>query len=423
MGFAELRLLGLSSVVFMCLALPAQAQTLDEQYLFYLLDRCANLNFDKDASLNVLPGQAGSRLAAFCSGPPLVGGGGGTTASGGGTAIGSDAGGSEQALRRRQQAARDADSASTAGDPSDVTLFNTATVSVFLNVDYQWEKQTATRFEAGRRWHQTGTTLGIDRRLGTQGLAGLALNYGRKSGNFSDVGGDFSADRYGAVLYGSWFPNDRTFVDVNVGLARQDTDTQRIVFLRREVFGNPLFPPNIVLDPPPSAVDSEAKALESQVQLRGGYDWNLGRATFGLRAAALAKHASFDDYTEHGDTPMTLVFEDRSETSVRSSLGIDLRAAFTAQRTVLQPQFSADWLHEFRDDQHLITAHFAEDLRPNPARLRFRNDPPDRDFALVRVSLASIFTSGVSAFVALEGLLGHATLDHYVATLGVRLEL
>ena len=48
-------------------ALPAGAQTLDEQYAYYLDARCSQMGFARDADDNLLPGQAGPTLEKYCS--------------------------------------------------------------------------------------------------------------------------------------------------------------------------------------------------------------------------------------------------------------------------------------------------------------------------------------------------------------------
>jgi uncharacterized protein YhjY with autotransporter beta-barrel domain len=402
------------------------AQTLDEQYEFYLNTvsrRCENMNFEVDDELNVLPGQAGPRLAAFCSGPPLVGGGGGSASVGGGTgaAAGSGRGAAEDnALRRRQEALRNADEPKISND---VSVFDDGRTSVFFSLDYAREEQKTTHFEAGRDSHSTGGTLGADYRLGTQGAVGIAANYAELTGDFAASGGDFRHRSFGALIYGSWFPGANFLIDANLGIDRKQIDTSRIVTLRRTVIGSPFAPPIISFNPPPAAVDSDSDGRETRAEVRAGYDFVFGGTSIGPRAALLYLHNQLDGFTEQGDTPMALAFDEQTETSLRSSVGFELRKAFTFATGALQPQLSANWIHEFRDDQRAITARFTEDLRENPSRLRFLNERPDRDHYVIRASTVAVFAHGVSGFVSVEGTTGHAYIDRYAASMGVRVEL
>jgi len=192
--------------------------------------------------------------------------------------------------------------------------------------------------------------------------------------------------------------------------------------VRKEVFGSPLFPPIVVYDPPPAAVDTDTRGKEWNAELRSGADWQAGSFTLGPRLSVAARHAQTDAFTETGNTPMALAFDAQTEESLRSAAGVQASRAFSSGGAVFVAQVNADWLHEFRDDQRVITAHFAEDLRPNPSRLEFLNAPPDRDVGVGRLSLVAVLPGGFSAFGNVEGLFGHDYIDRYGAALGIRRE-
>src|SRR5512142_1490480 len=61
----------------------ARAQTLDDQYSNYLEGKCSNMHFARDDNFDLLPGQAGPHLMAYCSGLPIVGGAIETSSTGG----------------------------------------------------------------------------------------------------------------------------------------------------------------------------------------------------------------------------------------------------------------------------------------------------------------------------------------------------
>jgi hypothetical protein len=101
---------GLFSALF---ALAAHGQTLDQQYDFFLstlAHRCDNMGFARQGFDELVPGQAGPHLFAYCSGPPIVTGGGGNgSSSGGGAGVAESRGeGAEEdaALRRRRERLR-----------------------------------------------------------------------------------------------------------------------------------------------------------------------------------------------------------------------------------------------------------------------------------------------------------------------------
>jgi uncharacterized protein YhjY with autotransporter beta-barrel domain len=401
------------------------AQSLDEQYAYYLMGKCQNLGFTRGPNNVVVAGQAGPALAAFCSGPPATGGVSETSSLGGGAtaeAISNSGGEEDEALKRRRRRLRDSDQAPAADSGQDAELASFGATSVFASFDWLRERQTATEFEDGR--HSTGYDglLGIDRRFGEKALAGVAFRDAERSGTF-DSGGDFSVHAPGVTVYGSWLPVDGLFLDGAVGFDHRGLDTRRVVALKVLTYGAPGFPPNVSYNPAPASADSNTHEQDLGGELHIGYDSSLGSLTIGPRASVTFAHSDLGAYTESGDTPMTLAIYEQTRTSLRSQLGFQVTNAFKLPTGVLVPQFNAEWLHEYRDPQRMLSAHFAGDLRPDPVELHFLNNPPDRDWFVIRLAAVVVLPHGFSAFAAFERTAGNLYIQRVQATLGVRMEL
>jgi uncharacterized protein YhjY with autotransporter beta-barrel domain len=418
--------LSLITMMILCAAMRANAQSLDQQYTYYLTGKCQNMGFQRDANNVLLPGQAAPHLESYCSGPIPAAGGNETTSLGGGAAaeqISSTGGEEEQALKRRRGRLRDSDSAPAATDPqADTELASFGATSVFVAFDYLNERQSTTAYESGRHSSGYGGLLGIDRRFGEQALAGIAVRYAEQSGTL-DSGGDFSAHTPGIRLYGSWLPVAGLFIDAAAGLDHRSLDTRRIVSLRVVTFGSPFYPGIVSYNPPPSPASSSTRERDYTGELHVGYDFSLSSLTIGPRAAVTVAHATLDPYVESGDTPMTLAVDSQSRTSRRSLVGFQASNALQLRTGVLVPQLEAEWVHEYRDEQRLLSAHFAEDLRPEPVVLHFLNNPPDRDWFVVRLATVAVLPHGFSAFAAVERTAGNLYVERYQVTLGVRCEL
>jgi outer membrane autotransporter protein len=392
---------------------PAVAQSLDSQYVRYLISACRNLEFDRVPDqfgdpVIVAPGQAGPELAAYCSRPPPTAGGDGTISATTGSGTAADA--AADALRRRQGAQRN-DDAAGAG-PDEFGVLSTGLVSLFASLNFAREDQQAQRFEGGRRADQFALTFGVDRRLGTTGLLGVAAAIEDQAGHF-DAGGTFDARSYSALLYGSWMPWSALFVDLHGGFALRDTETSRTVSFRRSV------PLEFVA---PARAESSADQREWRAALLSGYDFSSGRSSLGPRLNVEYRRTAIDGYAESG-TAMALAVGKQAEKSLRSSLGLQGSLVMNVKSAVSVLQLNADWWHEFQDDQRFITARFAQDLRPDPVRFRYQNEPPDRDVFTARLSLSLTMPHGLSAFASVDGLFGHSYLHRYGAALGLRKEL
>jgi len=402
----------------------AHSQTLDEQYEYYLRNKCQSLNFGRDFNQDILPGEAGPNLYAFCTGPLALPSGLIQTINGVGGAAGVAGGrgreaGEDSALRRRREQQR---AETQAAEEAESSIADVAT-GLFTSLDFRDEEQEATQYEGGRRGDRLTASLGLDRRFGRALVAGVAVRGENLKGEF-ETGGHFEADGFGATLYTSWFPIERLFVDLSGGIDTRSLHTRRIVG-RRLVTDQGTFPPTfrITFFPQLRAVDGSTDTQDESADLVAGYDFSLGAFTIGPRIGGAWRRSTIDAFTEIGDTPMSLTFDEREETSLRSAVGLQLSTAFSWSTGVGVPQLNLQWYHEYQDDQQLLSAHFAEDLRPEPVKLRFLNEAPDRDTYSARLSFAAAFKDGLNVFASVEKMFGHEYQDQTGFAVGVRWEL
>jgi uncharacterized protein YhjY with autotransporter beta-barrel domain len=398
----------------------ANGQTLDEEYHRYLGNRCNAMGFAREGFLNfVSPGQASEAMSIFCSRLTPLGGGDsvvGEFASGAGSAIGTGAANEDSVLRRRREAARQQTNSADAVSELPVT----ANLSAFLTGDYRHIEQEVTRFAGGRTTDMAGLTVGADYRFGKSAVAGAMLKAKRASGKYA-AGGDMDSDSQAFVLYGSVYTDAGFFIDASAEIGRTQLESQRFVSLTllvRDFFGNY----RIVTEVPENRADSDVDSIEWGGDLRGGYDFNIGRYTVGPRVGVRYQRNDIESYSEQGDTVMTLAFDEQTEDSLRSIAGLQASAAFTVGSIVVVPQINGEWIREFRNDQRYLTARFVDDYRPNATQLRFQSEAPDRDVIVGRFSLVAVFQNGVSAFLAAEKMFKHNYQQQYGGSLGLRME-
>jgi uncharacterized protein YhjY with autotransporter beta-barrel domain len=409
-------------------ASPLHAQTLDEQYEFYMVSKCEQLEFEREPldRFTLLPGQAGPHLTEYCSGAEMAGSGlivvnapsgGGAVAAVGRGALNDDA------LRRRREESRDESIAAAhiqRGGAASADASWANGLGLFFSTDYRDEQQAATRYEGGRDSSGYTITFGGDYRFGSV-LAGLAIQSEDMTGNFAS-GGEFKARSYGATIYGSWSPIDALFIDVSGGTTRKQIETTRIV--GRTIYSTPVGgTTTISYDPAYAPVHGDTDSHARRADALVGYDINMGRYSIGPRASANYLRTTTDAYLETGNSAMSLAIDEQLEDSLQLALGLQAGAAFTVDGVVLAPQINLNWINERRNDQRAIGARFAEDLRPNAKHFTFLNQPPDRDLYTARISVVAIFRNGLSAFVSAEKLYKHEYREQVGASAGVRWEL
>jgi uncharacterized protein with beta-barrel porin domain len=323
----------------------------------------------------------------------------------------------DEALRRRQTSAREG---KEQAGPEEFSILSTGLTSLFASISYAREDQKERRFEGGRRADLLALTLGLDRRIGAGALVGIAGGFEDQSGDF-DAGGTSDNRGYSALLYGSWMPAASLFLDFNGGVAFRNADTRRTVSYTRTLDsgGGPVVIESIA----PARANSEVDQVEARAALLTGYDMALGSNSLGPRLAVEYRRTAIDGTVETGVSPMALVIDKQVEKSLRSALGLQASHVMNTAAAVLVIQFNADWWHEFEDNQRHLSARFAQDLRPNPLRFQYQNQPPDRDTFTARASLSVTMPHGFSAFAAVDGLVGHSYLSRYGAAVGLRKEL
>ncbi len=402
---------------------PAVAQTLDQQYADFLGGKCGRMGLPRDPASNDNEVNAdvpiGPNLREYCRGLVPTGGVSTNTITGGGSGASSGRGGGmDDVLRKRRgrgQKQEDGDANTDFGS-----------FSTFLSVDLKDERRDATVYEGGQHSQTGALLLGADYRFGSKGVVGGAFEISHQSGRYAASGGDFDGHVGGLVLFGSWLPGEELFVDFSAAYDRIRNSTSRVTSFKIAFGGSPGSPP-----PPPGSgiyaispalAQGDSKASSWRAEVRSGYDFRSGGLTYGPRVGVVDQNTDTDAYTETGATPMTLAFDAQTVESLRSSVGFQGSAASSTDNAVLVWQFNADWMHEFRADQRLIGARFAEDLRPDATRLAFLNSAPDRDFFLARVAIVGVLHDGLSVFANAESLFGHAYIDRYGLSVGIRRE-
>ena len=84
-----------------------------------------------------------------------------------------------------------------------------------------------TTFQDGYKSTILGITAGGDYRFSKRLVAGLALSYSNTDGDFRS-GGNFSTNSYGGLLFASYLPTDRTFMQITGGYTKNNYLVSRL---------------------------------------------------------------------------------------------------------------------------------------------------------------------------------------------------
>ena len=407
----------------------AGAQTLNDQYEYYLADKCKNLNFNKTNGI-LDDGQAGENLAETCGGPL-----GNVVTPPGSTVTVNSSGGASATGRAGASVGHRREGDAETSDGATLDVFSADNMGVFLTLNNRREDNSVTEYEAASRSDGFDFMLGADYRIGTRAVLGGAYSQMRLKGDFFN-GGDFEKDNQAAWLFGAWFPADEASIDFSVGAEQGKTDTHRIVG-RQTVIVSPRtdvvmldgeddtaaaqdFITTVIIEIPYARTQSRSRSFSLNAALNGSYDFNWSAFTVGPRFGVAHRRTTLDAFDESGQTPMTLAFDKQIEKSVQSTLGVQASRAFGFEYGVINVQLNVDWLHEWSDKQRTLTATFAEDYRPDAPRLHFLNQAPDQNWLNARIGGVAVMPNGLSVFMAFEQTFSHEYLKLNNGSVGLR---
>jgi outer membrane lipase/esterase len=366
------------------MASPVRAQGLNEVLASLLSNGCARL------------GGAGNTSAELVSICQVGGGGGGAAASAGATATaetrGTDVSQAFRRLRQRQGAA--------SADPG------ASGFSVFASADYQKFDKDTTRFETGFDRDTAGATVGADYLFRNGFVLGAAVSYAREFGHY-DGGGGFDHDAYGVLVYSSIVPIPNMFVDVAAGYTRKDYSYDRRVNLTVNAL-------NVS-----GATSGDTDGNEFRVGVNTGYDFLLGRFTVGPRIGITYRETTIDGYRESGHTGLELVYDNQNIQSLITTAGLFGSVALSTGFGVIVPQATAEYVHEFLDDQRSVGFRLAKDL--GQRRFLYQTDPPDRDYVNLGVGVSMVLPNGLQPFLNFRELVAYRDRSSHTVTLGLRI--
>jgi outer membrane autotransporter protein len=192
---------------------------------------------------------------------------------------------------------------------------------------------------AGYDLSGSGFTLGADRRVTDNIIAGGAFNYLTTTADTAN-GGSVDLDTVSLQGYATWFNAGGLHFEGMLGAGINSYETKR------------------------AAVDGvasgDADGFGFTTVIGGGYDWENGPWKFGPSLALQYMNASIQEFTEEGSlSPLRI--ESQSEDAMHSQLGFKLRYRHQVADswTIITPEVLFAWRHDFLDNSISIDSQFA----------------------------------------------------------------
>lgn len=176
-----------------------------------------------------------------------------------------------------------------------------------------------TTFQDGYKSTIWGITAGSDYRFSPSLVAGFAFNYANTDGDFRS-GGNFSTNSYGGLLFASYLPTDKTFVQLTGGYTRNNYLVARLARASVAATGGQQNPPGAIENISGMA-SSQSTGNVFNLGFLTGYHHTVGRFTMGPRVGVYYSNTHINRFSETGSTGIELTYDAQRINSLQSMLG------------------------------------------------------------------------------------------------------
>ncbi len=238
-----------------------------------------------------------------------------------------------------------------------------------------------------------GVTIGVDCRLSNHFLMGVSIGYSHAESDFLDDS-KVKSDGGKVALYGM-YQRGGFFTEGLIGGGYNSYDIKRSAFLGN-AYGN-------------------TSGLQFDSYLGIGYDARVGHWTITPKASMLYTLVGINGYHEYGSL-VPLNVDSQNASSLRSRIGP--RVAYTTEwgAARVTPSFSAEWQHEFLDDQLPFDARFSNDAN----HLFTVHGPKIGRDSLLLTAAMNVAWSRYAAYLAYQTNLGRQNYDSQTVLAGFR---
>jgi outer membrane autotransporter protein len=297
----------------------------------------------------------------------------------------------------------------------------------FVNGNLRRGSQDTTPNVTGFDFRSNGVTAGLDYRFTNHLIFGLAAGHVSGTTDFVDSSGRQDSRSNSGSLYGTYY-NEAFYADLIGTYAHISYDAARTTsFLI--IPGSPVTPSNCVSVDCSINTQGGTGAKQYSLAANTGYSFNRQAFVFGPDIAVNYTRINVNGFTESDPqvTGMGLSFDSQTGQSLLIKAGGHLSYAIKTSFAVILPEARIHYIHEFKNDQEAMTAHFSQDPTIGTPTGPVSNfvvftDQPKRDYFDYAAGFSAQFAYGISAFVEYNALGGAGNVHAHEFAFGVRFQ-
>jgi len=285
---------------------------------------------------------------------------------------------------------------------------------VFGSGNINFGDRDATKHGDGFDFETMSMTLGVDYRAQDNLVLGGSMSYSKVNADFNE-GGGMDLTSWSASVFGTYFIEDKYYLDVLATFGRNDLETSRHV-----VF-------DTVMGPVNRRADSDTDGGQYSLSVGTGYDFTQEAWVYGPHAGLNFTELDVDRYAEQGAQGLDLTIDRQVARSFTANAGFHASYTLTPAWGVLIPYVRADWVYEFETDAQVTDVNFSinqfvNDPDDPTIPMRVTTDRRDSNYFVFSAGASAQFVQGVSGFVNYRGVVGMQDISLSDVTFGLRFE-
>lgn len=284
-------------------------------------------------------------------------------------------------------------------------------LSGFVKIAGNWGNVDRTSLQDAYKYDAWSILAGADYRVTDALVAGGAVSYEDTRSRFDNSLGHVDAATWSVAGYAT-YSSGPWYVDGYVSYGHIDYDTTRTILVPSN---NPLIPTMVS--------DATASPRGDQWSVSAGTGYNIVMTNYSLVPFARLGYINVKNkaFSENESlTGLGLVVGDRTLESLQTALGATISTTLNSAYGVFGPYFTAQWVHEFRNDNPSIVAKFVND--PNNFQFFIPTERPTRDYGVFIVGSTATLPNGFSGFLQFGAAAGLRDASNYTVVAGLRKE-
>ena len=274
----------------------------------------------------------------------------------------------------------------------------------FMNGNIRIGDKNNTAQSLGYELDSTGITFGVDKRINSDMVLGLAMGYGQSAVDYSFDRGGQNIDSLSLLFYGNYYFSDAWYMDGMLSYALNDYDLER--FLQVNGAGTTAF--------------GDTSGSQYSLALSSGYGWSQQAIQYAAYGRLEYINTAIDAYSETGGDGLALEMGEQKTDSIEAFIGGSMAYVMSFDFGVLIPSFDLEYATQLSGDARAIEADFVDSSSPDSA-FTMQTDSLADDYFNVAANLSATFSAGRSAFIRYEQTLALDNYSSYQVSLGGRI--